>query len=272
MYAGRSPTNRPNRPPSPTETRATGHRLGSAETGNGHPMNGHNDVAIPTGDFSIAVYSDIGCPWANIAIHRLVRVLLERGLDREIGIDHRAFSLELMNDQPIPSEILNAEIPTCRELEPSAPWPEGPGPWRFTRSTLVALDAVQVAKEQSVGASVRLDQALRRAMFHDLARLDTAASVVEIARTVDDIDVDALEEAVRSGRGRTEVRRHTHESQSDLVVGSPTLVLPDGSAHHNPGISMRWENEPGELLVIDSDEPDVYDGLVERALAAQPAD
>jgi predicted DsbA family dithiol-disulfide isomerase len=235
-------------------------------------MSDEAGAAVPNTDFAIVVYSDVGCPWANIAVERLLRTLLVKGLDREIAIDHRAFSLELMNDRPIPSNVLNAEIPTLRELEPSAPWPDGPGPWRFTASTLVALEAVQVAKEQGIEASVRLDRAFRRAMFEDLAQLETPQHVIEVARDVDGIDVDALEEALRAGRGRKEVHRHAAESKTDLVTGSPTLVLPDGSAHHNPGISMHWEDEPGERLVIDSDDPDVYAGLVERALAAQPAD
>ncbi len=235
-------------------------------------MSDEADATIPETDFAIVVYSDVGCPWANIAVHRLTRTLLEQGLDREIRIDHRAFSLELINDGPIPSDVLNAEIPTLRELEPSAPWPTGPGPWRFTESTLVALDAVQAAKEQGTEASVRLDKALRRAMFEDLAQLETPQQVVDIARDVDGLDVDALEAALRAGRGRSEVRQQESESETDRVAGSPTLVLPDGSAHHNPGITMHWEDEPGERLVIDSDDPGVYATLVERALAAQPAD
>lgn len=235
-------------------------------------MSDHDDTAITTPDFAIIVYSDVGCPWANIAVNRLSRTLLERGLDREIGIDHRAFSLELINDEPIPSKVINAEVPICRDLEPSAPWPAGSGPWQFTQSTLAALEAIQAAKEQSIEASVRLDKALRRAMFEALADLGTLQAVVGLAGDVDGVDVDALEAALRSGRGRAEVDRHTVESRTDLVSGSPTLVLPDGSAHHNPGISMHWDDQPGERLVIESDDPDVYVALVDRAMATRPAD
>ncbi len=230
------------------------------------------DAAVRNTDFAIVVYSDVGCPWANIAVQRLSHTLLEMGLDREIAIDHRAFPLELMNDRPIDSDVLAAEIPTLRKLEPSAPWPDGSGPWRFSTSTLAALEAVQAAKEQGIEASVRLDRALRRAMFADLAQLETPQQVVEIARDVDGVDADALDDALRAGRGRREVRQHAAESRTDLVTGSPTLVLPDGSVHHNPGISMHWEDEPGERLVIDSDDPEAYAALVERSMAAQPAD
>ena len=235
-------------------------------------MSGEADQVVRHNDLAIIVYSDVGCPWANVAVQRLSRALLDKGLDGEIGIDHRAFSLELINDRPIPSDVLNAEIPTLRELEPSAPWPSGPGPWRFTTSTLAALDAVQAAKEQSVEASVRLDKAFRRAMFVELAQLETPQQVIEIVRNVDGIDVGALEDALLAGRGRTRVRQHLAESQSGSVAGSPTLILPDGSAHHNPGISMHWEDEPGERLVVDSDEPDVYARLIERTLATRPSD
>ncbi len=109
-------------------------------------------------------------------------------------------------------------------------------------------------------------------MFEDIADLGTPQAVVALADDVDGIDVDALDEALRSGRGRAEVKRHTAESRTDLVAGSPTLVLPDGSAHHNPGISMHWEDQPGERLVIESDDPDVYVALVNRTMATRPAD
>jgi predicted DsbA family dithiol-disulfide isomerase len=231
-----------------------------------------DDTMVPTGDFAIAVYSDIGCPWANIAVHRLTRTLSQLGLDREIGIDHRAFSLERFNDGPLPSELLNAEIPTCRDLEPTAPWPAGDGPWRFSGSTQWALQAVQAAKHQSIAASVRLDRAYRRAMFADLADLGSVEQVIAIARGVDGVDANALDEALRSGRGAADIDQQTDESGSDLVAGSPTLVLPDGSAHHNPGITMHWEDEPGERLFIESDHPEIYTELVERTLATQPAD
>lgn len=243
--------------------------MGTAHFGNRERVSA--DAPIRTGDFAIVVYSDIACPWAHIAVHRLLRTLAQHGLDHEIGIDHRAFSLELVNGTAISSEMLVAEIPACRELEPTAPWPTGPGPWEFATSTLVALEAVQAAKTQGIGASVRLDTALRRAMFEGLARFDNEAGVVEIATMVEGLDGEELQSALGSGRHRAEVERQTSESRPD-VAGSPTLILPDGSMHHNPGISMHWDDHPGGRLVIDGDDPDVHLELVERCLAVQPAD
>jgi hypothetical protein len=35
---------------------------------------------------------------------------------------------------------------------------------------------------------------------------------------------------------------------------------------------MHWDDQPGERLVIDSDDPDVYGALVDRTMATRPAD
>ena len=87
----------------------------------------------------IVVYSDIACPWAHIAVHRLHRERRRLGLDREILVDHRAFPLELVNHQPTPKVILDAEVPICRELEPDTGWGDEPHPWTYPVSTLPAL-------------------------------------------------------------------------------------------------------------------------------------
>ena len=74
----------------------------------------------PPAAHGIVVYSDIECPWAHIAVHRLHRERRRLGLDRELPVDHRAFPLELVNHQPTPKTILDAELPICEELEPDA--------------------------------------------------------------------------------------------------------------------------------------------------------
>src|SRR3954462_12903607 len=102
----------------------------------------------------IVVYADSGCPWAHVAVTRLHAARERLGLDDDVRFDHRAFPLELANARPTPWNVLNAEVPVTAAAEPDAGWKmwQGP-PWDWPVSTLLALEAVQAAKEQSLRAS-----------------------------------------------------------------------------------------------------------------------
>ncbi len=228
------------------------------------------DIATP--DFGITVYSDIACPWAHVAVHRLHRAIDERGMEHEIQIDHRAFPLEVVNGRPTPKDVLDAELPACAELAPDAGWSFDPEPWTYPVSTMPALEAVQAAKEQGAHASARLDRALRVAMFRYWRCLAVLAVVEEVAATVDGIDVDRLRSTIRSGSARSDLWHHVDEADELRIPGSPTFVLSDGTTSHNPGIDFHWEDEPGRSLVIDADEPDAIAGLVDATIALRPAD
>ena len=227
---------------------------------------------ITTSDFGITVYSDIACPWAHVAVHRLHRALGDRGMNDEITVDHRAFPLELVNGRPTPKHVLDAEVPVCADLEPDAGWSFDPDPWTYPVSTLPALEAVQAAKEQGAHVSARLDRALRRSMFRDWRCLSVFAVVEEIASTVDGVDVDQLRSTIRSGNARSDLWHQLDEVTASAIPGSPTFVLPDGTTAHNPGVEFHWEDEPGENLVVDVDDPDAIAGLVDAAIALRPAD
>ncbi len=221
---------------------------------------------------AIVVYSDIACPWAHIAVHRLLRERRQLGLDGEVALDHRAFPLELVNRRPTPKHLLDVEIPVCAGLEPDAGWDRSPSPWAYPVSTLPALEAVQAAKAQSAAASEALDRAMRRAMFADWRCLSVFGEVLDVAETVDGIDVDALWDEIRSGRPRADVFHQFDFVSDDRIAGSPTLVLADGSSHHNPGIEIHWTDGPGSDLIVDRDDPSVIVELIERAVALSPAD
>lgn len=227
---------------------------------------------ITTPDFGITVYSDIACPWAHVGVHRLHRAISDRGVEHEIRIDHRAFPLELVNDRPTPKHILDVETPTCADLEPDAGWSFDPDPWTYPVSTLPALEAVQAAKAQGPHASAQLDRALRRSMFRDWRCLAVFAVVEDIASTVDGIDVDELRSTIRSGSARSDLWHQLDEVNELQIPGSPTYVLSDGTTAHNPGVEFHWENEPGETLVIDVDEPEAIGALVDTAITLLPAD
>jgi predicted DsbA family dithiol-disulfide isomerase len=121
---------------------------------------------VQVADGTIVMWSDIACPWATLAVHRLVAARHRLGMDGRVVVDHRAFPLEVLNGRPTPRHILDAEIPVAGGLEPDAGWQIWrDDPHRYPVTTLLALEAVQAAKEQSLWAGEQLDHALRKALF-----------------------------------------------------------------------------------------------------------
>jgi predicted DsbA family dithiol-disulfide isomerase len=223
------------------------------------------DVAPGT----IVAFTDIACPWAGVAVHRLHAARSRLGLEGEVELDHHAFSLELVNRRPISKRVLDSEVPVAGALVPDAGWQMWHRPaeeWPVT--TLPALEAVQAAKAQGLGASAALDRALRRALFVESRCVALRAVVVEVARSCPEIDADALAEALDDGRARRQVMDDLARAQSDEVQGSPHLFLPDGSDVHNPGVQFHWQGAHGRgFPVVDADDPSVFDDLLRRAAA-----
>ncbi|SER10282.1 DsbA family oxidoreductase [Actinokineospora terrae] len=221
------------------------------------------DVAPGT----IVFYADIGCPWAHIAAYRLHTTRERLGLTERVRFDVRAFPLELINDMATPKLILDAEIPVAGGLAPEAGWQVWQGPTHeYPVTTVLAMEAVEVAKKQGLEASERLDRALRLALFGQSRNISMRHVVLQIAGEAG-VDVEAVKAGLVEGWARAEIERQVPLCAGDTVQGSPTLFLPDGSAHHNPGVRLHWEGEWGiGFPVIDQDEPAVYEDLLRRAL------
>ena len=189
------------------------------------------------------------------------------GLEDVVGFDFRAFPLELINEQTTPKRILEAEIPVVGGIEPDAGWQvwqRDPSEWPVT--TLLALEAVEAAKEQGLKASETLDRALRVALFAQSRTISMRHEILEIAADCEGLDADALKEALIDGRARPVAEKHLELSRSDRIEGSPHLFLPDGTDIHNPGIEHHWEGEVGEgFPSVDEDRPDIYEGILRRA-------
>jgi len=215
---------------------------------------------------AVTVWSDIACPWATVFVTRWRSACEAAGVS--IPLDHRAFPLELVNERPTPKRTLEAEIPVAGALVPDLEmrlWTEPDHEYPVT--TLLALEAVQAAKEQSLDASTALDRALREAFFVDSRCISLRSVIVDVARLTDGIDVDALTDALDTGRSRAAIMRDHREASTGGVQGSPHVFLPDGTNVHNPGIALHWEGSPGDggYPVVDSDDASVIDGLVASA-------
>ncbi|MFL6241263.1 MAG: DsbA family protein [Actinomycetes bacterium] len=221
---------------------------------------------------TVAVWGDIACPWASLAVHRLHAARTRLGLDDQVRIDLRAFPLELVNGRCTPKRTIDAEVAAIGAHEPALAWQS----WQrrvdeYPSSVLIALSAVQAAKDESVGglrASEEIDHALRKAFYRDSRPIGQWTEVFEVAMSCSGLDTDALTEVMLSGAGlRAVVEQHDFAERND-VKGSPHLFCPDGSDFHNPGISMKWTKEQGRgFLVIEKDDPSIYDELLHRAVA-----
>jgi predicted DsbA family dithiol-disulfide isomerase len=229
-----------------------------------------HDGAVPG---TIEVWSDIACPWASLAVHRLFRTRARLGLDDEVRLNHRAFPLELHNGRPTPRRILDAEVPVLGSHEPELGWTGWSGaPENWPGTVLIALEAVQAAKAEAVGglaASEQLDHALRAAFYVDHRPIGLLTEVLAVAGECASLDAAALEQALGRGSGRAEVVRDWRHAEARGVKGSPHLFLPDGTDLHNPGITMTWSlGQPGKgFPLITADDVGVYEGLLRRALA-----
>lgn len=210
---------------------------------------------------TIAIYSDIACPWAHLTVHRLWEARQRTGAS--VLFDHRPFALEIVNSRATPKPVLEAEVPVVAGHGPDAGWQVWRGkPWEWPVTSLLALEAVQAAKEQGLEASEALDRALRRAFFGESRCISMRHVVLEVAAKVDAVDEGALAEALDCGRARSAVMA----TVPDQVKGSPHVFLPDGSDAHNPGIQLHWMGEHGQgFPYIDADDPSVYDDLIRRA-------
>ncbi len=220
---------------------------------------------------TIVVYSDIACPWSHVAIHRLHTTRRRLGLEGEVLFDIHAFPLEVVNRRATPKTVLDAEIPVAGALEPDAGWQM----WQrwdydYPVTTLPAMEAVHVAKEQGLACSEALDSALRRALFGSSRNISLIHEILEVAAGCDGLDAEEVARGLDDGRGRPALARDREVSLAGTIHGSPHLFLADGTQSHNPGIELHWEGDHGRgFPVVDHDDPTVYEHLLKTAASTR---
>lgn len=196
---------------------------------------------------AVVFWSDIGCPWATLALATLHAAAEARGIG--VTIDHRPFPLELFNRRPTPKPILDAEIVAIGGVVPELGWTLwASDPSSYPVTTLPALEAVQAAKAPVVGgleASDELDGALRRALYTQSRCISVHAVVLEVAEECSLVDHRALERALARGAGRAEVYAGWRRAHSSGVLGSPHLFIGDLRLH-NAGVNYHWTAPPGQ--------------------------
>jgi predicted DsbA family dithiol-disulfide isomerase len=223
-------------------------------------------LAIEPG--TVVVYSDIGCPWAHIAVWRLHDARRRLRLTDAVHLDHRVFPLELFNSQPTPRDELEAEVDVCTQIAPLAGWQRWSAPeWAWPVTMLPAMEAVQAAKEQSATASEELDIGLRRAFWAESRCISLRHVILEVASECDSVDLVRLADAMDSGRARRAIFEQWEIAKTDTVNGSPHLFLADGWNAENPGLELDWrQRDDGQWTpTLVRDDSDVYLEIVRRA-------
>lgn len=212
---------------------------------------------------TIAVWSDLGCPWSHVVVWRLWDARRRLGLADRVRFDHHAFPLELFNSEPTPRQRVDAEWPVAERLAPRAGWePWSAPPETYPVTLLPPMEAVLAAKEQSLAASEELDRGLRRAFFAESRCISLRHVILEVASACDSLDVATLAEALDSGRSRPALIADWATARGDEVQGSAHLFLADGMNAENPGIEVAWDGDTG---TITHDDPAAIDAFVARA-------
>ncbi|MFD7629570.1 DsbA family protein [Streptomyces sp. NPDC059851] len=228
-----------------------------------------------SGSPTVTVWSDIGCPWASLALHTLHAATERRELP--LQIDHRAFPLELFNSEPTPKFIVDPEIMAIGSHRPELGWRLWNGrPETYPVTTLPAMEAVQAAKDPAVGGlrgSDELDRALRKAFYVDSKCISIHSVILDLAEECEHVDADALAAALARGSGRAEVYEQWRTAQGPGIQGSPHLFAADGYASHNPGATFTWTRSPyeGGFPRLDAYSTDWADELLDALYADHPA-
>lgn len=215
---------------------------------------------------TIVVYTDVVCGWSTVALHRFLRERDAAGFGDALRVDHRLFSLEDVNEFPVPKRYVDAEFPVLGGCEPDfgwKPWQREPEAWPST--SLPANEAVHAAKRQSLRAAEELDMAIRTAFFRDSRTICLHHELRDLASHCPHVDAEELAAALDSGAAR-EAMMQDYRTNRPQVQGSPHFFLADGSDVHNPGMTLHWVGEPGAgFPVVDHDDALAVTRLVQRA-------
>ncbi|MGW6390381.1 DsbA family oxidoreductase [Streptomyces sp. NPDC055103] len=229
---------------------------------------GQADPRLPAAPDTIAVYTDLNCSFAHVAVHRLHETRRRLGLEGRVWFDLRAFPLELFNREVNARPGVDSEISVLGALEPEAGWRLWQGPdWTYPVTTLPALEAVQAAKAQSWHAAEQLDRALRRAFWAEGRCISQRHVILDVAGETGAVDVSALAEVFDSGTARPEIMAQYESARDGRVNCSPHVFLHDGTDSANPGIRAHWVNGDFGVgfPVIDEDRPEIYEKLLTQA-------
>ena len=210
---------------------------------------------------TVDVWSEIHCPWALIAIHRLRKARARHDLD--VVFVPRAWPLEWVNGRGTPRAIVTIETAALAGHEPELFNAYRNDSWPST--FLPAFELVAAARRlHGIRAAEDVDYALRLAFFRDGIDVSIEAGLREAlgaaAAANPEIDKVAALDVWRHSNPRDDVAKDFAESETLPIEGSPQIFWSDGSTTHNPGMSDHYWT--GELVRIGPTQPDEPERLL----------
>lgn len=216
---------------------------------------------------TVAVFSDVGCPFATLALHRFRTARERLGATDRVRLDLHSFLLEDVNREPTPKQRLTAEVEMLADLAPEVGWRawEGSaGTWPV--SMLLPNEAVQAAKQQSPLAAEELDWALRMAFFRDCRCITMRDVVEDVASGCPHVDVPRLMRELDDGTWRGAMWED-HRSHRGMVQASPHFFAADGWDVVNPGMELGSPGDDG-VPPVRSDDPAIFETIVASAASS----
>lgn len=220
-----------------------------------------------SGMTTIDVWSDIHCPWALIAVHRLRAARERHGLD--VTFAPRAWPLEWVNGHGTPRDIVTTEtaalaghVPELFNVYTDPSWPS---------TFLPAFELVAAARRaHGARAAEDVDYALRLSFFRDAVDVSIRAGLEHALAVAHDLDAEVDPARVLEVWLRENVRADVADdfatSSTLPIQGSPQIFWPDGSTTHNPGMTdHHWA---GGLVRIGATDPDEPGRLLRAAVAS----
>jgi len=218
---------------------------------------------------TIAIWSDLGCPWSHAVVWRLHDARQRLGLEGRVAFDHHSFPLELFNSEATPRPLRDAERDVAATLAPRAGWQAWSAPDHAWPATMLPpMEAVQAAKLQSMAASEQLDRGLRRAFWGESRCISLRHVILEVANECEAVDVATLSDALDHGHARSMLFDDWSVARGEEVRGSAHLFAPDGTNEQNPGITIGWNEDDGPaggVATVDADDPGAIEEFVRRA-------
>ena len=198
---------------------------------------------------TIALYSDVHCPYAYVTAYRLRQLRAEyRG---RVVISYKSLALEYVNRRSTPKPILDNETPILMLEEPEIPYQPWHAPlseWPVTMWP--AFEAIKCAERQGSDAAAELDWAIRTAFFAESQCISMRHVLLALAEKVG-LDMTRLAEDFDSGVAKRQVLHEAQEGWERLrVEGSPTFVLPSGDQVSYPALPKVTLDEQQHARVV----------------------
>jgi predicted DsbA family dithiol-disulfide isomerase len=198
---------------------------------------------------SIALYSDVHCPYAYLTAYRLR--LLRDEYHGKITIVYKCLALEYVNKRATPKPILDNETPILMLEEPDIPyqpWHAALSEWPVTMWP--AFEAIKCAERQGPDYASELDWAIRTAFFAESRCISMRHVLFALAEQAG-LEMRRFAEDFDSGVTKRQVLQEAQEGWERLKVeGSPTFVLPTGQQVSYPALPQIQLDEARHARVV----------------------